>query len=359
MVFTEQEISTLALFALCRDVPVSAIGFIPDETVRVLEKFRYIRQSRNGVSVRATAEGHRLLQMAGRDFPSDGQYRCSGSVLERRLNSSRWIFWLNANGVKKFLQKPTLTEGLSFLPSFMLRREKGKNILGGSRFIGILYTEKIAFTCYYVSDNFDGIYADSEQRTFSSEFLTCRKKPKTVITGKADFEELIFVSRCSKATASTAETYFSAAQKFTCETCFVPMSDIGFRQLKVLSIPNYKKRILDAVLTGDYEICRTAVCDALQKSTGDKYIISIDGNIPRLMQRAGEEIHAVMLAEHAKTAGRLLRGSKVIIHPVELNVIEQVLRITKPYPLPDRPFMTKEGDYIYAPIIKTDRKSRK
>ncbi len=298
------------------------------------------------------------MQKAGRDFPSDGQYRCSGSILERRFNCASWIFWLKKNGVDRYLEKPQLFDDFSFLPSFMLRRERGKNILGGSRFIGILYAEKLAFTCYYVSDSYDGIYPDAEQRTFSSEFLTCRKKPKVIITGKTSYEELMKAARFSKSTASTAENYFDAVQKFKCESCFIPMSNDGFRQLRILSIKNYKKQIFDAILPKDYEISKTAECDAVQKTTGEKYLISIDGNIPRLLQRGNEKIHAVMLSSHIKTASKFLKGSNIIIHPVELNVIEQLLRITTPYPRDPVPFTNKEGEYLYAPIIKHSGKVR-
>jgi len=337
---------------MCRDVPKECTALIDAETLQMLLLFRYIRLSRNGVSIRVTKEGHELLQKAYLDYPSDGQYRCSGSVLERRLNVALWIFWLKRSGVNRFLQKPTLVDGFSFLPSFMLRREKGRNILGASRFVGILYAEKVAFTCYYVSDSYDGIYPQSEQRTFSSEFLTCRKEPKVLISGKTTFDELVKASEFCKSTSSTAESYFSAVGKFRCEACFVPMNDNGFRQLKILSVKNYKKQIIDAILPNDYELCKTVECDAVQKSTGEKYLISIDGNIARLTGRGNEKVHAIMLTEHIKTAGKILKGSNVIIHPVEMKAIEQLLRITVPYPRKPIPYMTKEGEYLYAPIIK-------
>lgn len=359
LVFTEQEISTLSLFAMCRDVPKECTALMDAEILETLLSYRYIRYSRNGISIRVTKEGHELLQKASLDFPSDGQYRCSGSVLERRLNVAHLIFWLKRSGINRFLQKPTLIDGFSFLPSFMLRREKGRNVIGSSRFIGILYADKIAFTCYYIADSFDGIYPDAEQRIFSSEFLTCRKKPKVIITGKSDFEELVKTSMNCKSTASTAESYFDAVQKFKYESCFVPMNDSGFRQLKILSIKNYKKQIFDAILPNDYEICKTIEYDALQKSTGEKFLISLDGNISRLLQRGNEKVHAVMLTEHIRTAGKILKGSNVIIHPVELKVIEQLLRITVPYKSRPMPYMTKEGEYLYAPIIKPNRKGRK
>ena len=116
---------------------------------------------------------------------------------------------------------------------------------------------------------------------------------------------------------------------------------------------------IGAVLPNDYELCKTSEYDALQKSTGEKFLISIDGNIPRLKDRSDERIHAIMLTEHIKTASRLLKGTNVIIHPVELKVIEQLLRITVPYRGKPIPYMTKEGEYLYAPIIKPSRKGRK
>ena len=359
LVFTEQEISTLSLFAMCRDVPKECTALMDAEMFEMLLAYRYIRYSKNSLSIRMTPLGHELLQRAGFNYEPDKQYRPKGSVLQKRLDNAHLVFWLKSNGVNRFLQRPTLVDGYSYLPSFMLRREKGRNVIGSSRFIGILYAEKIAFTCYYISDSFDGIYPQAEQRIFSSEFLTCRKKPKVLITGKSTFDELIKISKNSKATASTAESYFNAVQKFKCEACFVPMNDNGFRQLKILSIKNYKKQILDAILPNDYELCKTTEYDALQKSTGEKFLISIDGNIPRLMERGDEKIHAVMLTEHIKTAGKLLKGSKVIIHPVELSVIEQLLRITVSYQPRPMPFMTKEGEYLYAPIIKLNRKAGK
>lgn len=359
LVFTEQEISMLSLFAMCRDVPKECTALMDAEMVELLLLYRLIRHSRNGVSIRVTKEGHEVLQKAYLDFPADGQYRCSGSVLERRFNVAHWIFWLKRSGINKFLQKPLLVDDFAFLPSFMLRREKGRNVVGSSRFIGILYAEKIAFTCYYVSENFNGIYPIAEQRTFSSEFLTCRKKPKVIITGKSNFDELVKTSMNCKSKSTAAESYFNAVQKFKCEACFVPMNDNGFRQLKILSIKNYKKQIFDAVLPDDYELCKTTEFDALQKSTGEKFLISIDGNIPRLINRSDETIHAIMLTEHIKTASRLLRGTNVIIHPVELKVIEQILRITIPYRGKPIPYMTKEGEYLYAPAFKLRGKSGK
>ena len=344
---------------MCKDVPKECVKLINAETIETLLFYRYVRYSRNNISIRMTPLGHRLLQRAGFDFEPDKQYRPKGAVLQKRFDNSHWIFWLKSNGINRFLQKPTIIDGYSYLPSFMLRREKGRNLVGSSRFIGILYAEKIAFTCYYVSDNCDGIYPDAEQRTFSSEVLTCRKKPKVLITGKATFEELVKAAKNCKATASTAENYFTAITKFKYEACFVPMNDSGFRQLKILSIKNYKKQILDAILPNDYELCKTAECDALQKSTGEKYLISIDGNIPRLLDRGDEKVHAVMLTEHIKTAGRILKGSNVIIHPVELKAIEQLLRITVPYPQRPIPFMNKEGEYLYAPVIKFNGNGRK
>ena len=344
---------------MCRDVPKECTALMDAEILEMLLLYRYIRYSRNNICIRMTPLGHELLQKAGYSFEPDKQYRPKGSVLQKRMDNSHLIFWLKSKGINRFLQKPNITDGYSYLPSFMLRREKGRNVVGSSRFVGILYAEKIAFTCYYVSDSCDGIYPVAEQRIFSSEFLTCRKMPKVLITGKPTFDELIKASKTSKATASTAESYFKAVRKFKYETCFVPMNDVGFKQLRILSIKNYKKQILDAILPNDYEPCKTSECDAVQKSTGEKYIISIDGNIPRLVDRGDEKVHAVMLTEHIETAGKILKGSNVIIHPVEINVIEQLLRITAGFPHNPIPFMTKEGEYLYAPVIKPCGKGRK
>lgn len=350
LVFTTAEIEVLSLLAACRDAPSEILSFTGQETASVLLELGLIRLSRNGVSLRVTSEGHRLLQKAGRDFPSDGQYRCAGQVLERRLITANFLFWLKSCGVRYFPQKPVVTEGLAFLPSFMMRRERGRNVLGASRFIGLLYAEKTVFPCYYATDSNDGLYPAAEQRTFSSEYLTCRKKPTVLFTGREDFEELLMTCRLSKSTASTAEPYFTAAGNFACEVCFIPMNADGFRQLKILSVKNFQRQIFDAILPGDWEPVRGRPSEAVQKSTGENYLISVGGNFAALQKRADEPLHVLLLAEHSKAAGKYLKGTKLILHPVSLRDLEGLLRIVRPFPTPPVPFMTKEGDYLYASV---------
>ena len=356
--FSNREIGTLSVLAMCRDTPAEIIPIIGEEDIDVLEFFGFIRISRNNISIRVTPEGHAILEKAGKDYPSDGQYRCDGAVLQRRLIVSRFIFWLKANGINSFIQKPALTNGISFLPSFALRREKGRNVLGASRFVGMLYGEKTAFACYYVTDDNDGIYPDAEQRTFSLEVLTCRKKSAVIFTGKDNYAELVYTSINSKSTASSAESYFNAAQRFTCDVCFIPMSDIGFRQFRILNIKNYKKRIFDAVLPNDWEALKGRTSDAVRKSTGEKYLVAIDGNISRLQSISGESTHVIMLSDHIKTAEKMLKGSKLILHPVDIREIERLLCDTDDFKYPPAPFITKEGRYLYAPV-KAFGKSRR
>ena len=231
-------------------------------------------------------------------------------------------------------------------------------MLGASRFIGILYSEKNAFGCYYVTDNNDGIYADFEQRTISSEYLNCRKKAAVLFTGKEDFNKLFEVCKTGKNTESSADSYYAAAQRFTCGVSFVPLSDDGFRQLRILCVKNYKKLLLDAVLPNNWEPAKSREYDAVRKDCGDKYLIAIDGNLVRPANITEESVHVILLSEHMKTAQRILKGKKLLLHPVELLEIERLICGAKEFPHTPMPYITKEGEYLNAPV-KAFGKSRK
>lgn len=360
VIFTVSEIDALRLAAWCKDIPLKS--GLASETVYTLQQLGYLRQSRCGQSYRVTPLGYKLLQQAGYDYEPDRQYRGQGSVLTRRLQIAELTLFFYHLGANVFIRYgPPPDDTLSFLPSFALRRKAASNVLGGSRLAGFLYADSMTYVPYYIADDNDGLYPMAEERTFRAPLLCGQKQPAVLYTGKATLEELMKAAartRVRKA-KSTTSTFMQAANQFTCPVCFVPLSELGMRQLRILCQPKYRERLIQALLGKQYEPVVTPQSDARHPETNTRYLIGIDCDFTRFERAVQDgETHIILLENQLDAVQRYLRGKNAVLHPLDVEAVEQVLDLPHALPDPDlSPFRTPEGGYLHVPPIKADGKA--
>ncbi len=355
MIFTRAEIDVLRLTAWCKDLPKGNTKIIPPDTLKLLCKLGLIRESRCGLSYRVTPKGYELLQKGNFDYTQDKQYRGKSAVLTRRLETAEITSFFWRCGADVFLETPdTEKNGLSFLPSFVLRRKNSANILGGTRLTGFLYTAHTTFIPYYVSAESDGIYANVERRTFRAESLLCGRTPFVLYTGSGTFNQLIHTITAGryKKDKSTTDSYPEAMDQFDCPAAIVPMNENGIRQLRILSVPDYKKKLLYQLLGKDYLPPTQKHSDGKSEQTNEEFLIGIDCNISRFanaIRRADTKIHIILLSAQAAAIQNYLKGQNVVLHPLEEEFAEQILGIPHELPALDTlPFQTEKGDYLYG-----------
>lgn len=363
MIFTTSEITVLRLAAWCKDLPLGS--FVPADTVRLLLQLGYLRQSRCGQSYRVTPAGYGLLEKAGYHYEQDKQYRGQSNVLTRRLQVSEIVLFLSRLEVNVFLEHGPPSDGqLSFLPSFALRRKAASNVLGGSRLSGFLYAPNVTYVPYYLADDNDGLYPLAEERTFRAPLLAGQNRSSVIYTGKHTLEELIDTSEHTRArkSKSTTSTYMWASEQFSCSTCFVPMSETGLRQLRIICQPQYRQRLVKSLLGKEYEPVVTAQSDARLHQTTTRYIIGIDCDIVRFeraVQDDGTATHIILLSDQLAAVKKRLQGRNAVLHPLDVELVEQALSLPHELPCPDlSPFRTTRGGYLYAPSVTVDGKTR-
>lgn len=367
MIFTHAEIDVLRLTAWCKDLPADSAGIFPQETVELLCTIGLIRKSRCGLSYRTTPKGYELLQRAGFDYTPDKQYRGKGAVLARRLETAKITGFFWRYGADVFLHAPhTEKENIAFLPSFALRRKTYANVLGGTRLVGFLYTKETAFIPYYITPESEGVYANVEHRTFRAESLLCGRTPVVLYTGAGTLEQLIHdvtAPRCKKE-RSTTDSYFTALDKFGCPAALVPMDADGMRQLRILSVPGYKGKLLRQLLGKNYLPPVLQQSDGRSKQTNDHFFIGIDCNIARLREaimQTDTKPHIIILSAQAPALQAYLTGQNAVLHPIEAEAAEEILGIPHELPhLDTSPFLTGKGEYLYgAPFRETKAPGRK
>lgn len=364
MIFTNAEMDVLRLTAWCKDLPQGNTKTIPSDTVKLLYGMGLIRQSRCGLSYRTTPKGYELLQKGGFDYTPDKQYRGKGTVLTRRLETAEITGFFWRCGANVFLDAPdTEKNGLSFLPSFALRRKSYANVLGGTRLAGFLYAEQTVFVPYYISSESEGIYANVEYRTFRAESLLCGRMPFVLYTGAGTLEQLLHtvtVGRCKKE-KSTTDTYLTAMEKFGCPAAIMPMNESGMRQLRILSVPDYRGKLLRQILGKDYLLPVQEQSDGCNRQTKEIFIIGIDCNIIRFanaINQTDTKTHIILLSTQAAAIQNYLKGQNAVLHPIDEKLAEQILGISHELPsLNLLPFQTGKGNYLYDTTFRNDKKA--
>ena len=345
MLYTNTEIDLLRLCGWCRDLPIKSKS-INKEDLAYLLMTGQLRESRNGISIRITEKGKETLCKLGYSYEYDSKSRGAGAFLTRRLQTAELMLFLFQGKTDVFCASvPDRNNPPSFMPSFTLRREKNKNPLGTARFNGILYLKNTAAAVYYISEHNDGLYPETERNTFTMNILTGGRKSAAAFTGAGEPQDLLRVMR-QKSTKSNALPVLDAARRLDCPVCFFPLSVNGARQMRIISVNDWRKEIAQHILKSKYSPPSHKWYDA-----GEKILVGIDMDIPRMETAAEYGVHIILLDWQAEAAKEILRGRKAVLHPISTKTAEEILKLPPELYLKiPEPYITEKGEYLSAPV---------
>ena len=231
------------------------------------------------------------------------------------------------------------------MPSFTLRREKNKNPLGTARFNGMHYLKNTAAAVYYISEHNDGLYPETERNTFTMNILTGGRKSAAAFTGAGGLEEILRVMR-QKSTRSNALPVLDAARRLDCPVCFFPLPVNGARQMRIISVNDWRKEIAQHILKSKYSPPSRKWYDA-----EEKILVGIDMDIPRMETAAEYGVHIILLDWQVNAAKEILRGRKAVLHPISTKTAEEILKLSPElYLKTSEPYITEKGEYLSAPV---------
>lgn len=361
MVFTQAEIEVLALCAWCKDLSVDGCKNIPAETLDTLLFLRCIRRSRNGTGYRCTPDGFDILRRAEIEYTQDKSYRSNSDVLLRRLQTAEITSFFWRYGADVFCDHhPAEKQTDIFIPSFALRRKQHANVLGGTKLTGFYYSKDISFMPYYITRENNGIYPDVEQRTFRAETLLCGRHPYIIYTGNGNLQDILeTVSyRKEKSNKSTTDYYMDAIGKFGCPVALIPLTSDGMRQLRILSIPDYRQRLVKNILGKNYLPPLTPQSDGRNKT--EDYIIGIDCNILRFENavKSKRPTKIFVLPFQAEAVQKIVAGTKAQCFVLNLQETEEFLGLSHTLTeMVNKPFQTEKGEYIDVPSLGKTKKA--
>ncbi len=361
LLFESAEMEVLRLCAWCKDLPVHGCRNIPADVLDTLLYCRMIRQSRNGLGYRCTPEGLAVLQGAEIGYPQDKSYRSSGNTLTRRFQTAEITGFFWCYGVDVFAEVPPAeTEGSVFLPSFALRRKQHANILGGTKLSGFYYTDDTVFIPYYIAPENRGLYPDVEQRTFRADTLLRGRSPHILYTGAGELQGIIrtIEHRKEQSPKVTTVAYKDAMGQFNCPVAIVPMDEEGMRQLRILSVPDYRQRLLKNILRESYLPPVSPEYDG--RTEHENHIIGFDCNILRFETavRSQKPTSIYVLPHQSKIVQSMVADTNAACYVIEFDAVENYLGLPSALPaIKCTPFQTGKGNYVDVPLLGKAKKT--
>lgn len=225
---------------------------------------------------------------------------------------------------------------------------------------GFYYTNDTLFVSYFLSPSCGGVYPDAEQRIFRSDLILQGKTPHVLYTGDGNLNELIKTVSNEKTLSNKATTtyYKDAMGLFNCPVAIVPMDEDGMRQLRILSVPDYRQRLLRNILGESYLPPTSPLFDARTKS--ENCIIGFDCNILRFEKalKSKKPTNIFVLPSQRDYVYNLVNGTNATCYVIEFEDAEKYYGLPHSLPAIDRStFQTGKGGYVDVPLLGKTKKA--
>ena len=365
MMFTRGEVETLGLCALCKDFPAEAGTLREQKMMETFERVGLIRKSRSGLSYRVSNYGYDYLQNLGLIFTRDKTYLGKSKALYRRLEAAKTAsFFLKCGADVSVNINVGINCDNIFVPSFLYRRQSSSNLLGITRMLGFYYLRNVMFIPYYISEDNNGIYADVEEKTFTSEIVSRKRTPIVLFTSNGDLHSVIKcgLKKVVKKEKLHSQSFFEAIKKFRTPVAFITFDSNGLDAISIMSVKDYRTKLARLILMNDYEKPTLKFSDGINAKTKENFIIGIDSNIvamKEVIKNSDKTTHILLLPYQQSAIQKLLRGSNARLHTVEADELMKMLGIDKTnFGLSNEPYITKGGGYAYVPIVGQNEKVR-
>ena len=348
MILDNFDSRVLTLCGLCRYIPTGLSGrfktkLFNREMINNLQVHGLVKLLGNGKSFKLTYEGLNVLAEMGYSFAQDNKTDTKRKGYGRKLKNAELNILLDLAGIEVTCKEPGELAGkeTGYITSLASRADGGKKALAGTRFAGILKLRNTAYIAYVPLAENEWLIPGYEREIFLSQVSAMGKiRNVCVLLAGTTLDELYdCLMQKGGAGAYGRRHYRDALEEMGTEYALVPLNASGVIQMRVMSIPDYEQRILNAV--GDINS-----------------IVGIDMNIGRIKRGLGRikgEAKLVCMTFQKNMLLRLLAEfdcPKCTVAAIDEKGICGIFpEITEK---PERkPYLTKEGKYIEAAAKNT------
>ena len=369
MLFSERDIDVLRLLNWCQFAPKEAVlSIMPQSEIDALISVGFLKLNEPKGAFVITAKGTRALAIVleGK-LPTITQTYHAKSI-ERRLRLSRLMLTAYKANIEIFT---TEADELKTAPSLFLStitRGRGGDPWGGTRVGALLHLPDMAAAMHYVAPSIGNISLVDEINVLVNQSAIIKDAARAFIFAGVSYADILAeLEAKDRNVDSKLVSYGEAFRTSPYPVCLLPCNDTGAKQLRLMSVPDYRQWFTKATLQSEYEPPPADMPDWDAMFRGAPFVIAADMDLRRI-DRAIEAARrqgysTVSMAALEPQAKEVLYPryvdtgkAKVFVWTPEMEgkLFGERLKLRS---LETAPYRNAKGEYVNAPLIQADRKS--
>lgn len=252
MLMSVREVDVLRLICWCQYVPDEKLyGLISDVEVHNLKCLGLIKQHEKSGAFVLTTKGLDYIKSFLPTIPKLTMSYHAGAI-ERRLRLARLTLTAYRAGIDVF----TVSTKELFEPYTMfltaIARSRGANPWGSTRIAAIAHVGDALYAMHYVCPGIGRIALMDELTAFSNQTAQFRNKERAFFFTGESYESLILALGEHTEDESKLIHYGDAYQNMQMPVHLLALNDTGAKQLRLMSVPDYRIVLTKAALKGQY-----------------------------------------------------------------------------------------------------------
>ena len=369
VLFSERDIDLLRLLCWCQYAGFDDLKKLSnDAEVKNLIGAGMVKWHRASRALVLAKKGKELLQMLYAKKLPDISPTYHAKAIERRLRLSRLMLTAYKAGIEIFT---TDIAELQAVPSLFLSavtRGRGGDPWGGTRVGALLHLPDMVAAMHYVTPGIGRVSLVDEINVLVNQSAGIKDAARTFLfAGESYASILAEIEDAGQRTDIKLIPYGEAYHESPYPVYLLPCSDIGAKQLRLMSVPNYRQWFTHATLQSEFFPAPEDVPEWDAIFRGIPFIMAADMDLRRI-DRAIEA--AQRLGYPSVSMAALEPQAKEVLYPryadtgkakvfvwtaeMEAGLFGDRLRLR---PLETVPYRNAKGEYVNAPLIQADRKS--
>jgi hypothetical protein len=370
MLFSVRDMDILRLLRWCRFILPEDLSrcFSEAEIHNLIAAGLLKTHSKSGALI-LTVNGNRLLDRAFSKILPDIPLSYSEKDIRRRLRVARLTLTSYKAGLDVFSDDITglANDSTFFMPSVM--RGRGKNPWGNTRIAALANTGGTVYGIHSVCTDAGKLALADELRAFTNNTGFITDSPRAIIFAGESYSALADELVCAKDEfGKRIVSYGEAYRRITVPVHLLSCDDVGAKQLRVMSQPDYRVKLVRAALPWDYlpPPASGADCDGIFEGApllmaADMDLRRVDAAYELQKSRGNKRIGLLVFKGQAESFfyKRYRDTGKARVFEITDDALREFfggspLTLCEP---PDAPFIPSKGVTLRVPPIQGYRKA--
>ena len=366
MVLSQQDIDLLKMLRWCRYLSIrSAESLFSHIVVENLRHMRIITFHTKSGALVLTAKGNRFLDEIVGNLPASVRPSYRKGETQRRLHISELTVTAYRAGISVFHKRIEALEQAQTYYLTAQARVRGFNPWGSTRVAALARLGDSVYAIHYLFPGIGNVALTDELNAFNNNTARLRKVRRGLVFAGESYDDVLAALNTDETDeGARLASYAEAFRSVTLPVHLLSCDDTGALQLRIMSQPEYRKRLTMAALKTQYHPppADHPEWDAIFQNTPlvmavDMELRRIDAAIRSAKEEGLGQVSIVALKEQAQAVlSRRYRDKGLArvftLAPDALATLGDMTLYTPSR----RHYETPEGDVIDAPLIQADRK---